>query len=106
MPHSVHASPRQRNPEEEDISRRYWNVNVPTSQWTAECPAFLVGSSEKDQRIVATSDVDYVYQTWNEVQELISESMSTFPRNASGAYQSPNRPRRRPAQENLAVVLT
>ena len=106
MPHSVHPYSQQNSPQEEDVSQRYWNVNIPCHEWTAECPAFLIGSSEKDQHILATSDVDYVYQTWNEVKEVTSKSISTFPSNASNAYQLLKCSRRRDARFRMAVVLT
>lgn len=77
MPYSLHPSPPPSSFKEDDISQRYWNVNVPSSEWTAECPAFLFGSSEKDQCILATSDADYRHQTWDEVKAIIGEFRAT-----------------------------
>ncbi|KAG9199112.1 hypothetical protein G6514_009030 [Epicoccum nigrum] len=49
----------------------FWRVNVPQAQWPAECPDFLRGISEKDQRIIGTPDEEYALLTWLEVRELV-----------------------------------
>jgi hypothetical protein len=66
MPHSVHQSPL---PE----SLQYWQVNVLPGQRTKQCPEYLLGQSEKNQRILLTPDEDYCRQTWPEVQEIVSQ---------------------------------
>lgn len=58
----------------EEIS--WWNFNVPYQQRTVECPDFLVGSSEKDVRLIGMWDADYESLSWEDVQDLIS--MTTF----------------------------
>ena len=50
----------------------FYNVNVPKSQWTAECPEFLTECGEKDRRIIGTLDSEYKRLTWDEVKEIIS----------------------------------
>lgn len=50
----------------------YWLVNVPRSQWTAECPAFLRDQPPKNVQCLATPDSHYQRQGWEEVQEIIS----------------------------------
>lgn len=50
----------------------YWLVNVPRSQWTAECPAFLRDQPPKNVQCLATPDSHYQRQSWEEVQEIIS----------------------------------
>lgn len=50
----------------------YWLVNVPRSQWTAECPAFLRDQPPKNVHCLATPDSHYKRQTWEQVQEIIS----------------------------------
>jgi hypothetical protein len=66
MPHSVHQSPQ---PE----SLQYWQVNVLPGQRTKQCPEYLLGQPEKNQRILSTPDEDYCRQTWPEVQEIVSQ---------------------------------
>lgn len=50
----------------------YWLVNVPRSQWTAECPSFLRDQSQKNIQCLATPDEKYRRQDWELVQEIIS----------------------------------
>lgn len=50
----------------------YWRVNVPRSQWTAECPSFLRDQSAKNVRTLSTPDRLYIRQDWEQVQEIIS----------------------------------
>ncbi|KAF2418681.1 hypothetical protein EJ08DRAFT_643002 [Tothia fuscella] len=54
----------------EEIS--WWNFNIPHEERTKECPDFLVGSSEKDMRLIGKWDADHESLTWDEVKELIS----------------------------------
>lgn len=49
----------------------YWVVNVPRSQWTAECPTFLRNQPPKNVQCLATPDRHYQRQSWGEVQEII-----------------------------------
>jgi len=57
----------------------FWKVNVPRAQWPAECPDFLRGISEKDQRIIGTPDEEYALLTWPEVRELVSTAAQPHP---------------------------
>lgn len=50
----------------------YWLVNVPQSQWTSECPAFLREQSPKNIQCLATPDAEYTRQNWELVQEIVS----------------------------------
>ncbi|KAI6981166.1 hypothetical protein KC318_g14611 [Hortaea werneckii] len=62
-----------------DISRAkgnpvpFWNVNVPASLQTKECPEFLqyAFDNAKDRAILSTPDARYQRQSWQEVQDLI-----------------------------------
>lgn len=51
----------------------YWLVNVPRSQWTAECPSFLRDQPPKNIRCLATPDDHWQRQDWEAVQEIVSE---------------------------------
>jgi hypothetical protein len=51
----------------------YWLVNVPESQWTAECPSFLRDQPSKNIRCLATPDEHYKRQNWETVQEIVSK---------------------------------
>jgi hypothetical protein len=50
----------------------FWLVNVPRSQWTSECPAFLRDQPPKNVQCLATPDSHYQRQSWEEVQEITS----------------------------------
>lgn len=50
----------------------YWLVNVPRSQWPAECPSFLQNQSPKNIKILSTPDEHYKRQDWEMVKEIIS----------------------------------
>lgn len=52
----------------------FWQVNCPQSELTADCPPFLAGLSEKDQRIVGTPDAAFRVLTWDEVAAIIQEN--------------------------------
>lgn len=52
----------------------YWNVNVPESQQTEECPEFLRNLSEKDRGILSTPDSAYRLETWPEVQKIVADN--------------------------------
>ncbi|KAF7718395.1 Uncharacterized protein PECH_008390 [Penicillium ucsense] len=49
----------------------YWQVNVPRSQRTKECPPFLRDQSLKNIQCLATRDCDYQRQSWEQVQIII-----------------------------------
>lgn len=51
----------------------FWLVNVPESQWTAECPRFLRDQPPKNIQCLATPDAHYTRQNWELVQEIVSE---------------------------------
>jgi hypothetical protein len=42
----------------------YWN-HVPENERTVECPPYLQGLSEKDQRILASWDSDFMEIPWD-----------------------------------------
>lgn len=54
----------------------FWNVNVPVSEQTEECPEFLryAFENEKDRGILSTPDDQYRRQTWQDVQQLIRDN--------------------------------
>jgi hypothetical protein len=52
----------------------YWQVNVPESQRTAECPDFLRNLNERDRGIISTPDSDYRKDTWPEVLRKVAEN--------------------------------
>ena len=49
----------------------YWLVNVPRSQWTAQCPDFLLNASERDKKILSTPDNQSHRLSWEEVQRIV-----------------------------------
>lgn len=58
----------------------YWNVNVPESQRTEECPDFLRNLNPKDLGIISTPDTDYHVMTWEEVRETAKICLGRFQR--------------------------
>lgn len=50
----------------------YWLVNVPRSQWPAECPSFLRDLPPKSIQCLSTPDEVYERQNWETVKEIIS----------------------------------
>lgn len=73
MPHSVHTTSTPPDPTVEvSIGQRYWNNNVPESRWTAKCPDFLLGISEKNVAILSGSQAEYQVVTWPECQALVA----------------------------------
>ena len=54
----------------------FWNVNVPPSLQTTECPDFLkyAVTNDKDRRMLSTPDSEYKYQTWQQVQQMIHDN--------------------------------
>ena len=67
----------------------YWLVNVPQSQWPAECPDFLINANAKDRGILSTPNANYHRQTWPEVQEIISTTPSPSHHIAPNSSKSP-----------------
>ena len=59
------------NVELDDCGKHYWNINVPVSQWTTECPVYLVDVEDSDRRHLQVHDKDYRLLTWDEVRDLI-----------------------------------
>ncbi|RAL11993.1 GIG1 family protein [Aspergillus homomorphus CBS 101889] len=64
-----HATRRDLPPESSILP--YWLVNIPPSQWTAECPNYLRGISQKNIDILSTPDHLYQRQSWGLVKELV-----------------------------------
>lgn len=54
----------------------YWLVNVPRSQWPAQCPEFLVNASERDRKILSTPDDQSHRLTWKEAQQIVGRVTS------------------------------
>lgn len=48
----------------------FWNVNIPESQHTPDCPPFLAVLAQKDRDIIGTLDAQHHVQTWSDVQRL------------------------------------
>ncbi|CAG8924855.1 unnamed protein product [Penicillium salamii] len=49
----------------------FWLVNIPRSQWPAECPTFLHGQPPKNIQCLSTPDDHYTRQGWAEVKAII-----------------------------------
>jgi hypothetical protein len=76
MPHSVHPTPRENTPNPttgQEVSKLWWNVNQPEEKWTKECPACLVGQSEKNMGILMKRDDEFTRFTWEKCQDLVSK---------------------------------
>lgn len=71
MPYSVHSTPGTVTPTAKRLD--YWNVNVPESEWTRNCPEWLLTVDGRDREILETNDADYKRQSWARVQEIVSE---------------------------------
>ncbi|KAK2593063.1 hypothetical protein QQS21_009229 [Conoideocrella luteorostrata] len=52
----------------------YWQVNCPLHEMTIDCPPFLAGLNEKDQRIVGMPDASFRVLMWEEVSAIIREN--------------------------------
>ncbi|KAI1376338.1 hypothetical protein F4677DRAFT_88933 [Hypoxylon crocopeplum] len=52
----------------------YWQVNVPESERTEDCPEFLSSLSVKDIGVISTPDSEYHVSTWSEVQKIVTEN--------------------------------
>ena len=73
MPHSVHSTRESTPINDEQLSLKYWNANIPQSEWTEECPPFLAGTSEKNKLVLLGRDEDFKEFTWSEVKHLIGK---------------------------------
>lgn len=51
----------------------FWNVHIPQSDWTDECPEYLqyAFKDHKDRGVLSTPDTEYQRQSWDAVRELI-----------------------------------
>lgn len=63
------SSPVQANPKVD-----YWNQNIPESEWTTECPDFLLGMNKKDQEILGTPQSDYSLLTWKQLSDFVADN--------------------------------
>ena len=54
-----------------DLSTLWWNVNQPKHQWVEECPAYLIGQSEKNISILMNKDDDVKRFSWEKCQDLV-----------------------------------
>ncbi|KAL2124596.1 hypothetical protein VTJ04DRAFT_961 [Mycothermus thermophilus] len=52
----------------------FWQVNVPESLRTAECPEFLREISDKDRRIIGTPDSEFEIDSWDTVRRKVAEN--------------------------------
>ncbi|KAK5165875.1 uncharacterized protein LTR77_008798 [Saxophila tyrrhenica] len=54
----------------------FWNINVPPSQHTTDCPSYLryAFKNDKDRQILSTPDSEYRRQSWQEVQQIIHDN--------------------------------
>ncbi|PYH92472.1 hypothetical protein BO71DRAFT_25515 [Aspergillus ellipticus CBS 707.79] len=49
----------------------YWQVNVPQSQWTTDCPSYLRDLSAKNVEILSTPDEKYQTQGWELAKDIV-----------------------------------
>jgi hypothetical protein len=74
MPHSVHLTTPERSPHPNGLSTLWWNINQPGNVWTAECPDYLLGQSDKNVGILMQKDDEFKRITWEKCQDLVSKS--------------------------------
>lgn len=55
------------------VGQHFWNANLPSSQWTEECPDFLLGQATKNIGILSGKQEDYHTLEWPEAKELVGE---------------------------------
>jgi hypothetical protein len=84
MPHSVHSTRENTPDSEEELALKYWNTNISPHLWTAQCPPFLVGTSQKNQMTLSARDDEFEEFTWQEVKHLISEPSRQVQYHADG----------------------
>jgi len=51
----------------------YWLVNVPRSEWPAECPEYLRDLVPKSIKCLSTPDEAYKRQDWELVKEIVGQ---------------------------------
>lgn len=51
----------------------YWLVNVPRSEWPAECPEFLRDLVPKSIKCLSTPDEAYKRQDWELVKQIVGQ---------------------------------
>ena len=81
----------------------YWLVNVPKTQWPAECPDFLRDISERDKAMISIPESEFHRLTWPEVQELVSKYL--YQAGMGGTFTVAKLPKRLTKSINLNAVL-
>lgn len=51
----------------------FWNINIPPSEWTDECPDYLqyAFQDHKDRAVLLKTDAEHQRQSWADVHDLI-----------------------------------
>nr|POE62796.1 n-acetylglucosamine-induced protein 1 [Quercus suber] len=72
---SASSLPHNSSPGCRNSTLEFWNVNVPASQHTAECPSYLryALSNAKDRAILSTPDSAYQRQSWADVRAFVQD---------------------------------
>ncbi|KAI9724605.1 MAG: hypothetical protein M1828_003628 [Chrysothrix sp. TS-e1954] len=52
----------------------YWNTNLPRSEWTSECPAYLANVGDSDRNHLGVRDEEYDLLSWERVKELVRDN--------------------------------
>jgi hypothetical protein len=73
MPHSVHSTRESTPMTKVELGQRYWNVNIPESDWTEQCPSYLLNASAKNKEVLSGRDEDFRILNWDEVKQLIGQ---------------------------------
>jgi hypothetical protein len=71
MPHSVHSTRDSTPTPKAVLGQRYWNVNMPESEWTERCPSYLLSATDKNKEVLSGLDDDFRSLNWEEVKQLI-----------------------------------
>lgn len=50
----------------------FWHVNVPPSERTPDCPAFLSSLGPKDRDLIGTPDAQFHILSWPETQQVVA----------------------------------
>ncbi|KAF4594694.1 N-acetylglucosamine-induced protein 1 [Ophiocordyceps camponoti-floridani] len=59
----------------------FWNCNVSDDEKTTECPPFLLHLSDKDRRIIGSSESAFILLDWPHVRQLVtSDRLDLFQR--------------------------
>ncbi|KAK0632161.1 hypothetical protein B0T14DRAFT_559876 [Immersiella caudata] len=62
----------------------YWQVNIPPSERTAQCPPFLLNLTPKDIGIISSPDSHFTRDTWPEArQKVLTNRIDLFQRSPS-----------------------